>query len=244
MFKKPVKAEEVFEEFSSDAESIFGSNLLTIYLFGSGARGEYVQGKSDINFLVVIESKGLKFLSGVWDHLDNWEKRGISVPLILTESYLNSSLDTFPLEFYNMKDANVLVFGKDILEDLIINDDDLRVQVEHELKAKLLSLRQGFMKTKGNRNELVDLISQSLPTFSAIFNGTIYLKKIEEKGTNSAELYKTVEKTFKLRKGLFRDLQNVKLGVGKRTTSELIQLMEEYMIAIRSIFRNVDKLQQ
>jgi len=242
MFKKPVKAEEVYEEFSADTKAIFGSNLITIYLYGSGARGEYVQGKSDINFLVVIESEGLKFLPGVWDYLDNWEKRGISAPLILTESYLNSSLDTFPLEFHNMKEANVLVFGKDILKDLIIKDNDLRVQVEHELKAKLLSLRQGFMKTKGDRNELIDLISQSLPTFSAIFNGTIYLKKIEEKVKNSVELYKTVEKTFELRKGLFRELQDVKLGVGKRTTSELIQLMEEYMVAIRSIFRNVDKM--
>ena len=242
MFKKPVKPDEVYEEFSSDTESIFGSNLLSIYLYGSGARGEYVQGKSDINFLVVIESEGLKFLSGVWDHLDNWEKRGISAPLILTESYLSSSLDTFPLEFHNMKEANDLIFGKDLLENIIINDDDLRVQVEHELKAKLLSLRQGFMKTKGNRNELIDLISLSLPTFSAIFSGTLHLKKIENKGTNSSELYDRVEETYELRKGLFQDLLNIKLGIGKWTTSELIELMEEYMTTIRSIFRNVDKM--
>ena len=242
MFKKPVKPEEVYEEFSSNIESIFGSNLLSIYLYGSGARGEYIQGKSDINFLVVIESEGLNFLSGVWEYLDKWEKRGISTPLILTESYLSSSLDTFPLEFHNMKEANDLVFGKDLLENIIVNDNDLRVQVEHELKAKLLSLRQGFMKTKGNRNELIDLISQSLPTISAIFNGTLHLKKIEIKGKKLSKLYTAVEKTFKLRKGLFRDLLNVKLAVGKRTTSELIELMEEYMTAIRSIFRNVDKM--
>ena len=242
MFKKPVKPEEVYEEFSSGIESIFGSNLLSIYLYGSGARGEYIQGKSDINFLVVIKSEGLKFLSGVWEYLDKWEKRGISTPLILTESYLSSSLDTFPLEFHNMKEANDLVFGKDLLENIFINDNDLRVQVEHELKAKLLSLRQGFMRTKGNRNELVDLISLSLPTMSAIFNGTLHLKKIEINGKKSLKLYTAVENTFKLRKGLFRDLQDVKLAVGKRTTSELIELMEEYMTAIRSIFRNVDKM--
>lgn len=242
MFKKPVKPEEVFDEFSSDAQSIFGSNLLSVYLYGSGARGEYVQGKSDINFLIVIKSDGLKFLSGVWEYLDKWEKRAISAPLILTESYVASSLDTFPLEFRNMKEANILVYGKEILEELTINDDELRVQVEHELKAKLLSLRQGFMKTKGNRIELIDLISMSLPTFSAIFNGTLHLKGIENKGTDSSELYVTVEETFELRKGLFKDLLNIKLGIGKWTTSELIELMEEYMSAIRSIFKNVDKI--
>ena len=242
MFKKPVKPEEVYEEFSSGIESIFGSNLLSIYLYGSGARGEYIQGKSDINFLVVIKSEGLKFLSGVWEYSDKWEKRGISTPLILTESYLSSSLDTFPLEFHNMKEANDLIFGKDLLEDISIDDNDLRVQVERELKSKLLSLRQGFMKTKGNRNELIDLISLSLPTFTAIFSGTLYLKKIVFKGSNSTELYNSFEKTFELRKGLFKELLNIKLGNGKWTTSELIELMEEYMAAVRSIFRNVDKM--
>jgi len=242
MFKKPVKPEEVYEDFSSDTESIFGSNLLSIYLYGSGARGEYIQGKSDINFLVVIKSEGLKYLSGVWEHLDKWEKRAISAPLILTESYLSSSLDAFPLEFHNMKEANELIFGEDLLDNININDKDLRVQVEHELKAKLLSLRQGFMITKGDRNELIDLISLSLPTFSAIFRGTLFLKQIEYKGANSSELYERVEETFEVRKGLFLDLLNIKFGIGKWTTSQLIELMEEYMATIRIIFRNVDKL--
>ena len=98
------------------------------------------------------------------------------------------------------------------------------------------------MKTKGNRNELIDLISLSLPTFSAIFSSTLYLKKIDYKGTNSSELYNSVEETFELRKGLFQDLLNIKLGIGKWTTSELIELMEEYMTTIRSIFRIVDKM--
>ena len=55
-------------------------------------------------------------------------------------------------------------------------------------------------------------------------------------------MYNRVEKTFEVRKGLFQDLLNIKLGIGKRTTSELIELMEEYMTTIRKIFRNVDKM--
>ncbi len=243
MFKKPEKPEEVFKEFSSDIESIFGSNLLSINLYGSGARGEYVQGKSDINFLVIIKSEGLKFLSGVWDRINQWEKKGISTPLILTNSYVSSSLDTFPLEFLNMKEANVPVFGEDLLTGLDINENDLRIQIERELKSNLLNLRQGFMKTKGDRYELTGLISTSLPTFTAIFKGTLSLMENETSGIKSSELYQNIESLFKLRSGLFQNLLDVKLSVGKRTTSELIGLMEEYMAAIRTIFKHVDKLE-
>jgi len=242
MFRKPEKPEDVFKDFSTDIESIFGENLITINLYGSGARGEYVQGRSDINFLVIIKSEGLKFLSGVWDKTDKWEKNNISAPLILTESYLNSSLDSFPLEFLNMKEANVSVFGEDLLAGLEINENDLRIQVERELKSNLLNLRQGFMKTRGDRFELTNLISESLPTFTAIFKGTLRLMNSNSTEIKTADLHKSIESALNLRKGLFRELLDVKMGLGKRTTSELIGLLEEYMEAIRSIFKHVDKL--
>ena len=52
MAKIPVKPEEIFEEIISDYISIFGENLLSIILYGSAARGEYVKKKSDINLLI------------------------------------------------------------------------------------------------------------------------------------------------------------------------------------------------
>jgi len=242
MVKITSNVEGLFEDFVNHIESIFSADLVSIYLYGSAARNEYVQGKSDINFLVIIQSEGLKNLSGVWELLPRSQKLSIATPLVLTRSYVDSSLDTFPLELLNMMEANLLIYGEDILADLDIDNDHLRLQIERELKSKLLSLRQGYMESLGSREGIQNLISISLPAFTAIFRGTLYIKNVETGKGDSLKIYKLIEETFELRKGLFKDLYDIKMEVSKTNTSELILLTEEYMESIRTIFKRVDKL--
>lgn len=242
MVKNASNIEGLFEDFVNKMKSIFNADLVSSYLYGSAARDEYVQGKSDINFLVIIQSEGLKNLSGVWELLPRFQKLGIATPLVLTRSYVDSSLDTFPLELMNMMEANSLIYGEDILAGLDIDNDHLRLQIERELKSKLLSLRQGYMESLGSRDGIQNLISISLPAFTAIFRGTLYIKNVETGKGDSLKIYKLIEDTFELRKGLFKDLYDIKIEVSKTNTAELISLTEEYMAAIRIIFKRVDKL--
>ena len=242
MANKTSNVEGLFEDFIDQMKSIFGTELISIYLYGSAARDEYVQGKSDVNFLVIIKPDGLINLSSVWEYLPRLQKLGIATPLVLTRTYVDSSLDTFPLEFLNMKEANSLIFGEDILTELEINNDHLRLQIERELKSKLLSLRQGYMETLGSRDGIQNLISISLPAFTAIFRGTLYVKNVAAEKSDSLKVFKLIEKTFELRKGLFKDLYDIKMEVSKTNTSELISLTEEYMAAVRSIFKKIDEL--
>ena len=55
MAKIPKVPDEVFTEFCEDMKRVFGDDLVSVMLFGSGARGEYIPKKSDINFLVVVK---------------------------------------------------------------------------------------------------------------------------------------------------------------------------------------------
>ena len=181
-------------------------------------------------------------LSGFWELLPRFQKLGIATPLVLTRSYVNSSLDTFPLEFLNMKEANSLIHGEDILAELVIDNDHLRLQIERDLKSKLLSLRQGYMESFGSRDGIQNLISISLPAFTAIFRGTLHIKNVDTGKGDSLKIYKLIEETFKLRKGLFKDLYDVKRETSKLNTAELITLTEAYMEAIRTIFKQVDNL--
>ena len=242
MVNKTSNVEGLFEDFIKQMKSIFNAELISIYLYGSAARDEYIQGKSDVNFLVIIQSDGLINLSSVWEYLQRFRKLGIATPLVLTSSYVDSSLDTFPLEFLNMMEANSLILGEDILAELKINNDYLRLQIERELKSKLLSLRQGYMESLGSRDGIQNLISISLPAFTAIFRGTLYIKDVATGKGDSLTVFNLIEKTFKLRKGLFKDLYDIKMEVSKTNTSELISLTEEYMEAVRTIFKKIDKL--
>jgi hypothetical protein len=58
-------------------------------------------------------------------------------PLFLTRSDLSSSLDSYPIEFLNMKNRYRLVYGEDVLQKLSFNPLAVRLQIERELKGKL-----------------------------------------------------------------------------------------------------------
>jgi hypothetical protein len=50
MAKIPQKPEAIFSEFTKDYKRAFAADLLSIVLYGSGASGHYIPGKSDLNF--------------------------------------------------------------------------------------------------------------------------------------------------------------------------------------------------
>ena len=59
MAKAPQNPEEIFSEFTNDYQKIYGTDLLSIVLYGSGARGDYIPGRSDLNFLIVLTEEGI-----------------------------------------------------------------------------------------------------------------------------------------------------------------------------------------
>ena len=58
MAKIPKKPEEIFPEITGDYQKIFGEDLISIILYGSGAGEDYVPGKSDLNFLITLTDQG------------------------------------------------------------------------------------------------------------------------------------------------------------------------------------------
>ena len=154
MAKIPRNPSDIFDEFTQSMKSVFGDELISIILYGSAATGNYYYKKSDINFLVLLSETGIQKLSACIPAVNKWKKRKVSTPLFLSREYIQSSLDSFPIEFFGMKTHHQLVYGEDILSDLEIDTQHLRLQCERELKGKLLHLREGFLAFGQNKKAL------------------------------------------------------------------------------------------
>jgi len=241
MAKIPKRPEEIFDEFRFDYINLFGDELLAIVLYGSGARGEYVPKKSDLNFLIMVSEDGIERLEKAIDAVAKWRKRNISVPLFLTRGYIESSLDTFPLEFFNIQSAYQVIHGIDILQCLEIKKDDLRLQCERELKAKLLLLRELFLQTQGHARRLRELISQSLPAFISIFKALLYLKGEEIPERHEALIPATAE-NFGLDAALLRSLWQIKRGERKPGKGEIKEIVLSYISEIKALSKKVDQM--
>jgi hypothetical protein len=241
MAKAPKKPEEIFAEFTSDFQKIFGAHLISISLYGSGAREDYAPGKSDLNFLIVLSEEGIGDLKKVHAVLPKWRKKRVAIPLIMTKSFILSSLDSYPIEFLNMKRHYVPVFGEDVLKELAFNRSSLRLQAERELKGKILLLRARYLETEGKEDRIKDLIRESITAFVSIFNALLYLKGMDiPKGRS--EVVRAVSGTFSVNAEAFLKCVEMKEGRGQFPSSEMEGIFESYLRELVLLTEKVDRM--
>lgn len=241
MARIPDAPDEIFNEFTQDLQKTYGDDLISVILYGSGAKDEYIRKKSDINFLIILTEAGIDNLHLSLELIPKWRKRNVAVPLFLTKNYIETALDTFPIEFLDMKKFHRLVYGENILERLAIDKDDLRRQVERELRSKLIYLREGFLSTGHDREQLRQMLSASVPTMTAVFEGLLELKG-QEIPKSKARVLEDTAQTFGLDTAVFGNLAKIKNGTWHGSRVQLQELTRAYITQIRRLVVAVDKM--
>ncbi len=240
MAKVPQDPKEIFPELTADYKEIYGKDLISILLYGSGASGDYIPKKSDLNFLITLSEEGIGDLNRALKTVSKWQKRKVATPLFLTTSYIESSLDSFPIEFFNIKRNYVLVYGEDVLKDLSFDENFVRLQCERELKGKLLQLREMFLESGGKEDRLKLLISQSLTAFISVFSAILYLRGKETSG-NKRTVISLVSDELGLDKNLLTQLLSIKEGKEKVSKGMVHILFGRYLAEVRKLAFLVDE---
>lgn len=237
----PQKPEDIFPEFTNDYHKIYGVDLISICLYGSGARGDYIPGRSDLNFLIVLTEEGIKGLDRAFKVVAKWHRRRVTTPLFMTQEYIATSRDTFPLEFLNIKRDYQVVWGKNPLAKLTIRKKQLRLQLEREVKGKLLQLREAYLASKGWKRNIAAVASQSLTAVLSIFQGILYLQG-KEIPHQRGEVIRAIAGETGLAAAPFMQLLQVKEGKTKLRRKKMKALMEGYIEEVRRLAFWVDKM--
>jgi predicted nucleotidyltransferase len=167
----------LLESFVEKLKKTYASDLVSAILYGSAASGEFSEKHSNINLLVVLKDTGLLTLSRTSELVRSRRYRTIN-PVFFTEAYINTSTDTFPIEFLDMKENYSVIFGRDVLKDLRIDTRNLRFQCEQELKSKLIMIKRRYLLASG-RKELEQLLFKSLTSCIHILRNVLRLKSKE-----------------------------------------------------------------
>ena len=242
MAKIPKTPLEVFPEIVEDLKGIYGEGLQSIILFGSGARGDYVPGKSDINFLIVLDEKAVDDLERAQALIPKWRKRAVAVPLIMTKAFIFSSIDVYPVEFLNMKRHYQVVHGEDVLKALEFDGKALRLQCERELKGKLMLLRTGFLNTAGKAEDLRRLMAVSITAFLSVF-GALLLVRGREIPKERRDIVPAVAQTYGLDAAPFLRCIDLREGKKDQSLGDLKTIFQSYMKEIETLIKAVDGLE-
>jgi hypothetical protein len=163
------------------------------------------------------------------------------LPLVMTKSFINASLDCYPIEFLNMKNNHILIYGENVLEQIDIRPENLRLQIERELKGKLILLRQGYLESQGNPRQLKNLITRSFTAFISIFNALLYYKH-HDPPRDRRDTIRELAKAIKFDAEAFLQCANIKEGKNNLSGKEIVEIFKKYIQEVANMCNIIDAI--
>ena len=158
-----------------DLQATHGANLVSVVLYGSAAAGDHIELRSDYNLLITLKNITPEDLRLAQPPMREWQRLGHPLPVYFTAEELSDAADVFPIEFHQMANARVVLYGQDPFELVKLSDANLRHQTEYELRSKLIQLRRMYIPASTSIEDLCDLMSDSLASFAALFRAVLIL---------------------------------------------------------------------
>jgi len=233
-----------FDAFIDDLKATHGRNLASVVLYGSAAAGgDFVRNQSDYNLLIALHKIAPEDLRAAQAPMREWSRLGHSVPVYFTVSELQNAADVFPIEFHQMEQARVVLYGEDVLAALKISDEFLRHQTEYELRSKLIKLRRAFIPASASGQSLITLMANSLPDFITVFRAVLLLHKIAPP-IAKPEIVAATARHLKINSEPFEKILNFKENKSAKTLDDKSanQLFADYMQQIENVIEAVDKV--
>lgn len=157
--------EQQISQFLERFKKAFGADAVSLILYGSAAGREFNDKYSDLNLLCVLREVGPAQLAESESLFRWWLDRGNPAPVLMSEAEVAASTDCFPIEYQDMQHCRRVLFGRDLIEGLVIDRSFYRAQVEYELRTKLLRLRQKAAGSQHDKPLLTRLMADSVSTF-------------------------------------------------------------------------------
>jgi hypothetical protein len=116
-----------------------------------------------------------------------WLGRGHSWPRLFTAALLHASADVFPIELVDLTARHRVVFGPDPIAGVAIDPAHLRLQLERELREKLMRLREGYVECHGRwgARGLELLLAASYASFARVFRAALRVLGAPTAGTDA-----------------------------------------------------------
>jgi predicted nucleotidyltransferase len=160
--------ERLLAQLTDRLTKAYGDRLVSVILYGSAADGNHHSRYSDLNVFCVLTEITQKELVESEPIFRWWREQGNPAPLLMTEDETRTSTDSFPIEFHDMQERRKVIFGRDVISSLVVDRRYYRAHLEHDLRSKLLRLRQQAAAVLSDRDALLKLCIDSVSTFCVL----------------------------------------------------------------------------
>jgi hypothetical protein len=237
----PATGEALLNQLVEKLGKAYGDALVSVVLYGSAVAGDQQARFSDYNVLCVLTEITPAQLASSEEVFRWWREQGNPSPLLLTEAEVAGSTDSFAIEFHDLLRQHRILFGRDVISTLHIDDSFYRAQVEHELRAKLLRLRQKAAGMLSDPDLLRRLLADSISTFCVLFRHALILHGDEGPATKRDVIARARER-FGIDTQPFERLLDLREERVKARDVDAANLLASYMKGISTVIEAVDRV--
>jgi len=222
------------ETLAAELAHVPGLPLCAVILYGSAAAGQPTDPRTGANILIVLERVGRTELDALAGPVRRWIRAGHPPPKLFTRDRLTRSADVFPIEIQDIKETGRVLRGEDVLADVRIQPEHLRIEVEHELKGKLAYLQGEYLRAGRDDRALRGLMADSLSTFLILARALLRFFH-PDAPPRKEDAPRALEKHVALDAEVFESVRAVKEGRNRPGGDDLRRLLDRYLAALEQL---------
>jgi hypothetical protein len=213
---------------------IHKENIVSIALYGSATGKYFIPKKSDINIAVVFKDLEFQQLKDCLKLVNYGISKRITAPLLLSLSHIESSKDTFPVEFIEIKENNILLYGKDVFSGLKIDEANVKLFCKREIEGKIIHLRQAYLEIGLKKKGVEALMKESMNSLIPVFRALLR-QKIEKPPVDKEQILIEFCSHYGLFKDLFIAILKDRMNDEKIKGEDIEVFFEKYLKEIEKI---------
>jgi len=232
------KYKNIVRDFVQGLKDVYREDLISAILYGSAASGEFASRYSNLNLVIILRNTDPPTLKRASKLM---RKFRMINGLFMTEEYVRTSTDVFPIEFLDMKENHSVLYGRDILKDIRVDTRNLRFQCEQELKAKLIKIKQAYPLVCGNAPALRRMLFASVTSILHILRNVLRVKA-KEAAYSKDEVLRQLQAEFGIDAQSWGSILTAKKNNVRLNGDEAGRLLVKFITDLESIINAVDKI--
>ncbi len=151
-------------------------DLQALIVYGSAVRGGYVEGRSDVDVLVVLRRDDRATLEKIGNSLLLARTSARIESMLLRGDELSRAADVFPLLYDDVRSCHVALHGSDPFATLEIADTHRRLRIEQELREARIRLRLILSEAPQLPRQLTGAIARKLKQLRSPLHALLRLR--------------------------------------------------------------------
>jgi hypothetical protein len=228
-------------EFVDKLKSSAGANLVCVAVYGSAVSEEFHSEFSDVNLLCVVRELSAANLQALSPAIAWWTASRFPAPLVFARKEIERAADVFPIEMLDIRQQHHILYGEDIFQNLNVPLDRHRVQLEHELRTKLLFLRQHYLLSSRDDKKVRLLMLDSVSNFATLFRHTL-LTRGKQPPKTKPEVIEQLAIEIQLDPSPFLELLQVREGKAAADSLDAQAVFARYLQGIERVVEALDAM--